>query len=237
MKNQKRKAHQSVLIKRALIPDLLALPPEDLQIEKRDVNGRTRTLLLLSQSFANIGRGRLQVRRGNSTSACPGKGRARGYQDIFLNDGTIKSYPLKECMVYHPIHRHWHVANIARYDLCEVDPETGGPGKVLSTSDKISFCLVDEYRVDADHYRGPRYPERYVSCHTRISGVSPGWMDEYDYKTYGQWINITGIEDGTYFVKTTVNPNRLLIESSYRNNEAWVKVRISDGGDDITILD
>lgn len=232
----KGKGRPKILRKQVLLPDLLALPPEDLQIERTEENGQTRTLLRLSQSFGNIGSGRLQVRRGNAAPPCRGRGRAIGYQDIYYSDGSKISIPLKECMIYHPVHRHWHVANIARYDLCEVDPGTGEPGRVLASSDKISFCLIDEYPLDSEQYRGPRYSKRYVSCFTRISGISPGWADEYDFKVYGQWIDITGIEDGIYFVKTTVNPKRLFVEKTHRNNVVWVKVRISDDGEDVDII-
>lgn len=80
-----------------------------------------RKLLRLSQSFGNIGPGPLQVRRRNSSPSCPGKGRAVAFQDIYFNDGSKKSIPLKECMIYHPQHKHWHVVNIARYDLFDLD--------------------------------------------------------------------------------------------------------------------
>lgn len=237
MNKGKGKSRPKILRKQVLLPDLLALPPEDLRIEKSEEKGQIRSLLRLSQSFGNIGRGRLQVRRGNSTPSCPGRGRAVGYQDVFYTDGSKRSLPLKECMIYHPVHRHWHVANIARYDLCEIDTGTGEPGKVLVSSDKISFCLIDEHRIGSPQYLGPRYVKRYVSCLTRTSGISPGWADEYDYKVYGQWIDITGIKDGIYFVKTTVNPQKLFVEKTHHNNVAWVKIRISDDGEDVTIVD
>ncbi len=208
-------------MKKQLLPDLLAFPPEDLQIERMvATDGLMRVFLRLSQSFGNAGRGRVQIRRGNPTPSCPGKRRAKGYQDIYYSDGSKKSIPLKECMIYHTIHKHWHVANIAKYDLCEVDPDTGGPGNILAFSDKVSFCLNDEFRLKPEQYRGRKYSKRYRSCHTRVFGISPGWAEEYDYKVYGQSLDITGIPDGVYVVRTTINPKKLIKESTRRNNIA-----------------
>lgn len=231
----KRKTSQ--IQQTALLPDLLAIPATDFQIEEVESDGNTKRLLRFSQAFGNIGRGALQVRRGQSARYCRGKNRAIAYQDIFLRDGSKRSIPLKECMIYHPVHKHWHVANIARYDLCEVDTETGGIGAVVSSSDKISFCLIDEIPLDRSQYRGPRYRKYYTSCHTRISGIRPGWADEYDYKVYGQWVDITDLEDGVYYLRTTVNPKKLLRERTYRNNVAWVKIRIEDDGEEVEIID
>ncbi|MEW9667966.1 lysyl oxidase family protein [Ammoniphilus sp. 3BR4] len=228
---EKRKAK-----KRALLPDLLALPPEDLHIEAENKAGKFRKLLRLSQSFGNLGPGPLQVRRGNSSPMCPGRGKAQAYQDIYFTDGTKKSYRLRECMIYHPQHKHWHVVNIARYDLCQIDSVTGGPGKPLASSDKISFCIVDTHRLDSKRYKGPSYSRRYSSCSTRISGITPGWADLYDYSLYGQWIDITGIKDGTYYLRTTINPKRLLMETKHENNAASVKIKIYNGGRSVAII-
>lgn len=221
--------------KRALLPDLLALPPEDLHIEVDSNKGKSRKLLRFSQSFGNLGSGPLQVRRGNSSPSCPGKGSAAAYQDIYYSDGSKRSVPLRECMVFHPRHKHWHVVNIARYDLCQVDTATGEPGKVLASSDKISFCLVDSHRLDSKQYQGPNYSRRYSSCDTRVSGITPGWADLYDYSIYGQWVDITGIKDGTYFLRTTINPRRILMETKHKNNIALVMIKISNGGKSVTV--
>ncbi len=219
-----------------LLPDLIGIPPHDLQIKVEDKGGQNRRLLRFSQSFGNAGHGPLQVRRGNSTKSCPGKGKAVAYQDVYSCQGTKRSIRLKECMIYHPEHKHWHVTNIARYDLCQVDPVTGRPGKVLVSNDKFSFCLIDKNRLDSKRYKGRRYARRYESCHSRISGITPGWADEYNYRVYGQWIDITDIKDGTYFVKTTINPKKLLIETTHRNNVAWVKIKIFDKGKNVSII-
>jgi hypothetical protein len=231
----KNKLHQYTLHQHALIPDLLAIPADDFRIQKVNVNGRDIVLLRFSQAFGNIGRGPLQVRRGGSGRYCRGRGKATGYQDVFFADGSMRSVRLKECMVYHPQHRHWHIANVARYDLHEVNPYTGGLGSIVASSNKISFCLFDEHRLSSRLYSGPRYPSRYTTCKTRITGITPGWVDEYSYRVYGQWINITNVKDGIYYMKTTVNPTNIFIEATNTNNVAGRMVRIYDNGERVRI--
>jgi hypothetical protein len=221
---------------RALLPDILAIPASDLRIQNVEVNGRNVALLRFSQAFGNIGRGPLQVRRGNSDRNCPGAGRASGYQDVFMSDGTRRSVRLKECMIYHPQHRHWHIANVAKYELFAEDSSTGRAGARVASSDKISFCLFDEHRLSTTQYSGPSYRSRYTTCTTRTTGITPGWADEYSHRVYGQWINITGLRDGIYYMKTTVNPTKIFLETTSRNNVAWKKIRIYDNGQRVSVL-
>jgi hypothetical protein len=130
-----KKKLQLAFHQRALIPDLLAIPASDFHIQKVRVRGREIVLLRLSQSFGNIGQGPLQFRRGYSDRLCRGPRRAAGYQDIFFTDGSKKSVRLKECMIYHPQHGYWHIANVARYDLHEAYPITGRAGRSVLRQD------------------------------------------------------------------------------------------------------
>jgi hypothetical protein len=220
----------------ALLPDLRAIPARDFHIQETENNRNNIRLLRFSQGFANVGRGPLQVRRGRSGRYCRGRGRATGYQDIYFSDGSKKSVRLKECMLYHPQHKHWHVAKVARYDLCTIDTQTERIDQIIRSSDKVSFCLIDEFRMPRRYYDGPRYSKRYTSCKTRVSGITPGWIDEYDYKTYGQWVNITNVEDGLYYLRTIINPTRLLIESAISNNIGLRLIRIYDNGKKVQVI-
>jgi hypothetical protein len=232
----KKKVSQQQIDENALLPDLRAIPARDFHIQDTESNGNNVRYLRFSQGFANVGKGPLQVRRGGSGRYCQGRGRATGYQDIFFSDGSRKSVRLKECMVYHPYHKHWHVARVARYDLCTVDPDTLQIDQVIRSSDKVSFCLIDEFRIPEQYYNGPRYSKNYTSCKKRISGITPGWIDEYDYKTYGQWVDITGVEDGLYYLRSIINPSRLLIESTSSNNTAERLIRIYGNGEYVQVF-
>ena len=53
-----------------------------------------------------------------------------------------------------------------------------------------------------------------------------GWTDAYYNTTEGNWIDITGIPPGDYKLVVTVNPERMIAELRYDNNEAIVPVHI-----------
>jgi hypothetical protein len=217
------------------LPELLAIPAKDFHLQRLRYRGRAYTLLRFSQAFANIGEGPLQVRRGNADQGCPGPGRAAGYQDIFMDDGSIESVRLNECMVYHPKHEHWHIANVARYDLIRSDHH-GRPLRIERQSDKVSFCLFDEHRLSRDLYDGPKYSKQYTTCDSLTTGITPGWADEYSYRVYGQWVNFTGLSDGYYYLRTQINPSGVFREITKRNNTAWTLLRISGRGRKVSVI-
>lgn len=221
----------------ALLPDLRAVPATDFIVHKVSVRGRNYSLLRFSQSFGNVGRGPLQVRRGESDSLCSGARKAAGYQDVYMRDGSTVSLRLKECMVYHPYHGHWHIANVAQYDLFRLNSSATRLVRKVRSSDKVSFCLFDEHALDRSLYNGPSYRSRYRDCDSRVTGITPGWADEYSYRVYGQWVNITGIPDGVYALKTTLNPSKNFREVTSRNNVAWRKIRLYDNGNKVEVLE
>lgn len=210
----------------AQLPDLIPLPPSDLRMETIEEGGQTRHRLRFSQAIGNIGRGPLQVRRVDSSRFCPGKGKAAGYQTIFFSDGSTKSIRMKQCMVYHPVHKHWHIAHMANYDLCRVHPYSGGIGDTVATTDKVSFCVGDEFRLEQRYYQGPSYEKRYRSCKRKIFGLTPGWAEDYDYSVYGQWIDVTELPDGIYYLRITVNPDEVFQEETRSNNVIWRRIQI-----------
>jgi hypothetical protein len=49
-------------------------------------------------------------------------------------------------------------------------------------------------------------------------GISSGWADIYDYTLDGQWVDITGVNEGIYTLKVTVNYERKINETDYGDN-------------------
>lgn len=210
----------------AQLPDLIPLPPSDLRMETIQEGDKTRYRLRFSQAIGNIGKGPLQVSRVNSSKACPGRHKAAGYQTIFFSDGSKKSIRMKYCMVYHPVHKHWHIANMARYELCRVNPYTGGIGDTVAKTDKVSFCVTDEFALEPTYYQGTAYEKRYRSCKSKTFGLTPGWAEDYDYSVYGQWIDVTELPDGMYYLRITVDPDEIFQEETRSNNVVWRRIRI-----------
>jgi hypothetical protein len=60
-----------------------------------------------------------------------------------------------------------------------------------------------------------------------LQGTSAGWGDTYDWLLPGQYIEVSGVPDGTYILETSADPDNVLQEANDRNNCTAVYVRLS----------
>lgn len=175
-------------------------------------------LLRFTTAFANGGAGHLELRGGDILP----NGNQQVHQRIFYDDGTFQDRLAGE-FTYHAGHGHIHFDGYAVYALRKYLPG-GGIGDLVATGGKISFCLIDitKYRSDAGS-------SRYNSC-GQIQGVTAGWSDVYTRSLPDQWINISLVPDGQYWLEVTVDPDNLLLESDSTNNTSRILVEINRGG-------
>lgn len=110
-------------------------------------------------------------------------------------------------------HGHYHFKGFASYRLLD------GQGAPVALGRKVSFCLLDTHRWDPQAEQEPRF-----DCENQ--GIQAGWADIYDGGLPGQWIDITGLPDGTYTLEITMNPERILTEADYTNNTDTLEVVI-----------
>jgi subtilase family serine protease len=54
-----------------------------------------------------------------------------------------------------------------------------------------------------------------------------GWGDTYEATVPGQHLNLTSVPDGRYALRSTADPDNLLVESNERNNDVIVYVEIT----------
>ena len=111
-----------------------------------------------------------------------------------------------------PCHGHHHVRNYASYELLDAT------GTVVLTARKQSFCLEDGESVQ------PGIPATGYSCTDQ--GITRGWADVYSRFLPCQWIDVTGVQAGSYTLRVVVNPLRTLPESNYDNNTFTVPVML-----------
>ena len=117
-------------------------------------------------------------------------------------------------------HDHWHFRQFAKYQLLAEDRTT------VVKSSKESFCLVPTDAIDLTLPAAELRPGNvglWTSCGGRtdlwIREVLPvGWGDTYYQYLPGQSFNVTGVPNGTYYVKVVANPGRQLQELRYDNN-------------------
>ena len=207
-----------------LLPDLIAVPASELSIHLNKKTGIRR--LRFSSSLGNVGAGPIEV-RPNQNQPCP-VGQHNSTQIIYRDANLNRIYePLIDigmarhragCMIYHPLHHHWHFKASAQYVL--YDPSDGLQA-VVSARRKVSFCLRDTARLPL-RYGFFTYPEAYGACTRRSpQGISVGWMDIYQSFLAGQSVVLPlGLPDGLYCLTTVVDPIDQLLEVNNTNNGA-----------------
>ncbi|XP_017351493.1 lysyl oxidase-like 5b [Ictalurus punctatus] len=124
------------------------------------------------------------------------------------NLGTADFLPVKprHQWEWHSCHQHYHSMDaFSLYDLLDINT-----GRKVAEGHKASFCLEDTGC-------NPGFRRRYA-CTAHTQGLSPGCHDTYAANIDCQWIDITDVRPGNYFLKITVNPNFLVPESDFSNN-------------------
>lgn len=209
----------------ALLPNLRVLPAEELSIESL---GAFRTLRFASVLF-NDGDGPLQI-TPRPGAPCPPRQRHvlqsvyldRDADREFLRGRDTASAPLPGgCMLFHPLHDHWHFDGSARYALTEI-----GSDEPIVARKKVSFCLRDsEPLVGAVE----RHRRTYEKCaRDRRQGISVGWADRYDASLPGQTLDLPpGLGNGSFCLRLTADPFGLLRESDEDDNTSAIVVRIT----------
>jgi hypothetical protein len=205
-------------------PDLRTLPLWDLHIR---ILPDGRRLLRLANTIWNSGQGPLEL-TGEFNAAT---NRTRVFQHIYTVDGETREILVGE-FVWHPTHDHWHFDEFTLYELWTLEPDHS-LGKVVASSDKLSYCVIDTDVVD----RGlPAFSQRrrYLDCNQRQQGLSVGWGDTYKSYLDGQSLDLNGLPNGFYALTSTVNPNRAILEENYTNNSTRTYLEIM--GDRLVVV-
>jgi hypothetical protein len=95
---------------------------------------------------------------------------------------------------FSPCHNHFHIRGFADYRLLRLDGTTAIAGH------KQAFCFISSFKYTND-YNGQDKPN--FTCNNQ--GIQSGYGDWYYKQLSGQWIDITGIPEGDYIVRVTIN--------------------------------
>lgn len=199
-----------------LMPDIVPTQPFQILIKNSD----GKKLLRFSTTFYNQGQGPLELFGHTDRS----KNITYANQYLYEVDGP-GLYRDIGSFVYHPDHSHWHVDQYVFYQLWTINGE-GNAEKLLMTTDKMSFCIWDEDPHDLNREKASKSRVYFRTCNGRQQGMSVGWSDTYDASIEGQELDITGIPDGNYIFRTTINPDKKMLETDYSNNENDIKIEI-----------
>jgi hypothetical protein len=154
------------------------------------------------------------------------------YQRVYSADGTSRLEYVGTFEYHGANHNHFHLEDYALYTLHPVN----APGATDRAGTKVSFCLLDNVKVNTRLPNAPKKPV-YQTCNPLVQGISVGWGDTYASYLEGQSLDFTGNPSGDYLLTIEVNPLHHLFESNLSDNIACVLVRIDVTALSVQVLD
>jgi hypothetical protein len=132
---------------------------------------------------------------------------------------------------YHAGHSHFHYDGYNNYRLRVRNPDNT-PGPYVNRPDgtaiigeKVGFCLINvgssftmengNPSTSLQGYNGPGQPA--TGCGF-VQGVHVGKYDQYGSGTSGQWLDVTGVANGNYYLEITVDGENVMLETNETNN-------------------
>ncbi|MFM1767841.1 MAG: hypothetical protein RJA22_370 [Verrucomicrobiota bacterium] len=175
-------------------------------LDQQEATQPGRTLLRVATATPNTGPGNLEL-RGSSTA--PGV-----YQRIFRADGgSYERYA--GTFTFHEGHGHLHFDNWINLHLRRV-LTNDGVGEIVASGDKTSFAIIDLSR-----YSGSRASQYNGGL---IQGLTSGWMDIYSANLLDQWIDVTAVPSGRYWLESVVDPANRIVELNESNNATRILI-------------
>ena len=113
-----------------------------------------------------------------------------GDGDLIVGDRSDPGNPYADWFFFATCHGHYHIRDFSVYELRRLD------GSLAATAQKGGFCFEDSLKYSGGKSNG-------YTCANQ--GITSGWGDWYYKQLTGQWIDITGVPEGDYIVRVTVN--------------------------------
>ena len=170
---------------------------------------------------ANAGDGPLEI-WGGATSGDT----QQVFQRVYQADGGSRDQLAGE-FVDHPGHGHIHFEGFASYNLRLLDTN----GNVIASGGKTSFCLINirQPLPGVTDEAGLVHGRGGSSC-GNIQGISTGYSDVYSASLDDQWIDVTGVADGQYWLEMIADPDNNIQETDETNNATRVLVTLTGNG-------
>ena len=201
------------------LPDLVADGPRWPWLDQYTSGSETRLLVRFDGFIHNAGAGPAEM-RGTARS---GAEMGTVVQRIYREDDSWYEIARPGARIrYEPEdgHRHWHLGEAARYSLWNWEDTAQ-----VAPAQKVGFCFEDSERVETN---GPavgsynntavQFCEQYEpEVASVFMGISAGWRDIYDSKLAFQWVDVSDVPPGRYWLHAEVDPHDLVQESNEEN--------------------
>jgi hypothetical protein len=208
------------------LPDLVADPPANPRLDNYAYSNRTHDLLLrFDGSVHNAGAGAFEIHGSRASASVP----MAPLQRVYRTDGTSHDDSMPNAQLLYSNadgHHHWHLQDVARYSLW-----TGDKTAEVAPAMKVGFCLGDTEHVNTavgpsspyyDDPHGEQFCQRNApDALSLFEGVSAGWRDVYDRTLALQWVVVSDVQPGSYWLREDIDPDRIVHESDEANAPAW----------------
>lgn len=124
-----------------------------------------------------------------------------GDGDLILGDRADPENPYADYFYFAGCHGHYHIRDFSIYELLTLD------GAFVVAGEKQGFCFEDSFKYGSNQSAG-------YNCD--YQGITSGWGDWYYKQLPGQWIDITGVPEGDYLVRITLNSAQIFDEGQNR---------------------
>lgn len=153
-------------------------------------------------------------------------------QHLYRTDDTVTPVLLPDAhFIHHKEHGHIHFDGWSGFSLRAIDDTCDTEATAenclpLKNGTKISFCVRDSLTVDSA-FSPMRSYDCSIDSQGRVSqGIGAGKADLYDSSLKGQFIDVTGLPHGDYWLEAHVNADRVVLERDYTNNVSRVRIRL-----------
>jgi hypothetical protein len=237
-----RGAHEAVAgPPETLLPNLVADPPDHVELETSETEGGLRErgeaqLLLRFNGYVhNTGPGALDFRGERESASVPMK----AFQRLYFPDKTWKQEPSPAELVYVTAdgHEHWHLQHTASYSLWN-EAKTAR----VAPAQKVGFCLEDSEHVEPEvgpakavysEGAGRKFCDQHEPEATRLfEGVSAGWRDLYESNLAFQWVDVSNVLPGKYWLREDIDPDGVVKEAGGPKEPAYSTAPVTIPGFD-----
>lgn len=144
-----------------------------------------------------------------------------GDADLVVGDPNDPNNPYAGAFEFAPCRLHIHIRGFLVYELLSSDRT------VVVASHKQGSCFEDSLKYDRGKSNG---------YNRGFQGISSGWADWYHKQMTGQWIDITGVPEGDYIVRVTINAAGTFDEGSNRyTNAVETSIHVPDPRKKVTV--
>ncbi|HEX8742020.1 MAG TPA: PASTA domain-containing protein [Thermoleophilaceae bacterium] len=225
------------------------------EMAPREAGGfAAKRCLRLTSGPVNVGPGPFEMRFRFAEDVSEGEGtvqpeggtiqRGPAFQAVHYADGSVETRPAGTYS-YHVTHAHFHDDNVLTYELFRVTDDRTGALAAAGGGTKSGFCPADQLFGEwhrFDQGRAGTYGHDDVetgrNCFSPsegLLGLTVGWGDVYRWQRPGQYVEFGSNPDGLYVVRSTVDRDDEVLETSEEDNVAYALIAVA--GDRVDLLE